>query len=109
LERCRKGRAGVMCSLSAYNSTDYDKTFMYSGGHDDTFIIDSEANKYPVERTSNPSYNIMITLPPKTTKKLSLLFRPTGKLTNDIKVLQMSTKIEKVFVKSSFRDIKIDS
>lgn len=109
LEGCQKISTGVICSILVYNSTDYDKKILL---HDstETFLIDSEGSQYRmrVRNFSQPNASYPALLPLKATKKAQLFSRPSGNLTNYIRVLQVHTVIEGNNLKFTFRDININ-
>jgi hypothetical protein len=113
LEGCRKSDVGLVCLVSVFNSTDYDKRVRISPAYGSK-IIDSEGNEYKLRKVD---YGIngtnrgdqIITMPPKLTIKTQLLFIPSGRLTDYIRILQIEPDIEQKFIgKVIFRDFNVN-
>jgi hypothetical protein len=107
LNGCKKSNAGLSCSISIYNSTDYDKrvNYTYAGGYS---IIDSEGNKYASSVVSIGNQGLYATLPPKLTIKSYVVFQPNGKLTNRIRSLNVNPWVESNEFNVTFRDFNVN-
>jgi hypothetical protein len=120
LDGCTKSREGLLCSISVYNSTDYDKRFrIYADWLPEqaqykSIIIDSEGNQYAATLSGlgselGPKPGIgggfsNATLPPKLKMKSLLLFRPNGRLNDYIRILKVSVDVEGRQYFHTFRD-----
>jgi hypothetical protein len=120
LEGCTKSTEGLLCSLTIYNSTDYDKRFkIYANWLPEmseyrSILIDSEGNEYAATlsgmgSTLGPRPGIgggfsQATLPPKLKTKALLLFRPNGRLSDFIRTLKVSVEVENRRYYHTFRD-----
>jgi hypothetical protein len=109
-----------LCSLTIYNSTDYDKRFkIYANWLPEmseyrSILIDSEGNEYAATlsgmgSTLGPRPGIgggfsQATLPPKLKTKALLLFRPNGRLSDFIRTLKVSVEVENRRYYHTFRD-----
>jgi hypothetical protein len=123
LEGCVKSREGLMCSITVYNSTDYDKNFrIYADWLPEnpqykSIIIDSEGNQYAaiisgIGSQLGPKPGIgggfsNATLPPKIKMSARLLFRPSGRLTDNIRVFKISFEVESKQYFQTFRDFSV--
>jgi hypothetical protein len=124
LEGCKKSREGLLCSVSVYNSTDYDKDFrIYANWLPEqpeyrSIIIDSEGNEYAATLSGigselSPKPGIgggfsNATFPPKLKRTALLLFRPNGRLSDYIKILKIKFEVEKARYQITFRDFKVN-
>jgi hypothetical protein len=68
LEGCKKARAGLYCSISVYNSSDFDKRLSWTTWPHN-ILIDSESRQYATEvvKMGNVYAHSTATLPPKAT------------------------------------------
>ncbi len=113
-EGCEKSRDGLLCSISVYNSTDYDKTFkLYGAWAYRSSLIDSEGNEYIAQRVALGSKwdlggIINASLPPKLKIRSQLLFRPSGRLSNYIRVLNVRFDVEGKGFNTVFRDSDVN-
>jgi hypothetical protein len=109
LEGCKKAKAGLYCSVSRYNSTDFDKKIRWSA-YPYNVLIDSESRQYTtsVEKMGNRHIAENTTLPPKAKIKAQLFFRPSNGLSNYIKVLRIAPIIEDSHgITLTFRDFDV--
>jgi hypothetical protein len=113
LEGCKKAKAGLYCSVSIYNSTDFDKQL---GWFPDNVLIDSESRQYTTSivklGNSNMSGASLIyygpTLPPKAKIKSQIFFRPSNGLSNYVRVLTIKPIIERNNdTRLTFRDFNV--
>jgi hypothetical protein len=109
LEGCKKLKTGVSCSISMYNSTEFDKKMSWGFFLGQNSLIDSNGNEYLTQAIKlGNSRNSSATIPPKTAVKANIFFRPNGELGNYIKILKISPIIEgNRKVELVFRDFKL--
>jgi hypothetical protein len=115
LEGCTKSREGFLCSIKIYNSTDYDKDFrIYYNWVYKSILIDSESNEYAASQSAVASKEGLggvagpITLPPKAKIESQLLFRPSGRLNDYIRILKIEFAVERKRYQAIFRDFKVN-
>jgi hypothetical protein len=94
LHGCSKSSAGVVCSIDAYNSTDFDRNLEYlRGGFFPSIIVDNEGHSYKasgsvISDRENPKA-LDVILPPKVVVKSQVLFQPDGPLSDNIRILRL--------------------
>jgi hypothetical protein len=109
LEGCKKSKAGLHCSLSIYNSTDFDKQMGWNIFMGNNVLIDSEGHQYTTQAIKFGNINRDATLPPKTTMKAQVFFRPSNGLSSYIRVLQIAPIIESNNnIRLTFRDFRVN-
>jgi hypothetical protein len=115
LEGCIKSREGLLCSLTIYNSTDYDKDFrIYYNWVYKSSLIDGEGNEYAASQGAIGSKEGLggvagpVTLPPKLKMKSQLLFRPNGRLDDYIRILKIEFAVERKRYQTMFRDFQVN-
>jgi hypothetical protein len=109
LNGCSKSRDGLSCSISIYNSTDFDKKVGYNTYYTYS-IIDSEGNEYKATRDSsigNKSWGGTI-LPPKLKIRSQLFFKPNGPLSDFVRVLKFNPSVDNRTLEVTFRDFRIN-
>jgi hypothetical protein len=108
-EGCKKARAGLYCSVSIYNSTDFDKLIRWSNFTGSTVLIDSESREYSTTTVTMGNRNgyTNTTLPPKATINAQIFFRPSNGLSNYIRIFKIGTIVENNEVKLTFRDFNV--
>lgn len=112
---CTKSREGLLCSITIYNSTDYDKDFrVYYNWLYKSSLIDSESNEYAASQSVVASKEGLggvagpIILPPKAKVESQLLFRPSGRLNDYIRILKIEFAVERKRYQAIFRDFKVN-
>jgi hypothetical protein len=109
LEGCKKSRAGLYCSLSIYNSTDFDKQMGWNIFMGNNVLIDSEGHRYTTQAIKFGNVNRDATLPPKITMKAQVFFRPSNGLSSHIRVFQIAPIIEgNNNIRLTFRDFGVN-
>ena len=110
LNGCSKLSAGFICSVDVYNSTDFDKTLKYNSYYQFS-VTDSEGNTYTAHHdTSSTLGNNQSTsvLPPKLAIKSQIVFKPSGNLTDYIRILRIDPQVDNVQYKVVFRDFQVN-
>jgi hypothetical protein len=110
LEGCKKDKAGLYCSISIYNSTDFDKQLAWDFNIKNGFLIDSESRQYKtaIVKMGNVRYHENAILPPKATVTAQIFFKPSNGLSNYIRVLTIAPNIEgNNDVRMTFRDFDV--
>jgi hypothetical protein len=109
LEGCKKAKAGLYCSISVYNSIDFDKKLSWTVWPHNV-LIDSESRQYTtaIVKMGNVRDHQNAILPPKATIKSQVFFRPSNGLSNYIRVLTIAPIIEgDNGIRLTFRDFNV--
>jgi hypothetical protein len=108
LNGCSKSRDRLICLINIYNSTDFDKRVLYGGYFT---IIDNEGNTYQTPDYSiGNRYQSEAILPPKSTTKSQVFFKPNGPLNNYVRLLKGQPRIDDQYSGNDviFRDFKVN-
>jgi hypothetical protein len=103
LNGCQKSRDGLVCVIAIQNTTDYDKNVYVNTNY--SMLMDSEGNQYNL---SNSTFVTTKTLPPKLKITTKMLFRPSGNLSDYIRMLKISGQIEGRSFTVAFRDFNVN-